>query len=196
MGSMLVQYGMGESNQLEMMRNFPSSLVPCDILVQYWFYKVWESRTNLNWWETPPLALFPLLYTGSTLVQLGLRESNQLELMRIFPNPYSLLYTGSIQVQQGMEESNQLFNQYITEELWQWGSFMSVQGGSILPNLSSQNLYFTDRTRLVGKFLIISSLFDFSVPYRTNIEPVYHRRNKASREESHQFKLVWLSQTS
>ena len=168
MGSMLVQYGMGESNQLEMMRNFPSSLVPCDILVQYWFYKVWESRTNLNWWETHPLALFPLLYTGSTLVQLGLRESNQLELMRIFPNPYSLLYTGSIQVQQGMEESNQLFNQYITEELWQWGSFMSVQGGSILPNLSSQNLYFTDRTRLVGKFLIISSWFDSPKPHSEN----------------------------
>ena len=60
-GSLLVQCGFGESNQIELMRFFPTSPCSlCDILVQYWYNKIRESRTNLNWWESSPLALFPL----------------------------------------------------------------------------------------------------------------------------------------
>ena len=95
--SMMVQTGSVGLNHLELMWNFPISLVLsvkyqfyddsnrfgrieppwtdvklphypcslCDILVQYWFDKVRESRTNSNCCETCPQALFLLWYTAS-----------------------------------------------------------------------------------------------------------------------------------
>ena len=54
----------------------------------------------------------------------------------------------------------------------------------------------TEGTRLVGMLLISSSWFDSPVFYCTSIEPVYHRGNKASGEESHQFDLVRFSKTT
>ena len=79
-----------------------------------------------------------------------------------------------------------------------WFNTGTVRYGRIEPTRTDEkrlNWYFTE-TRIVGKLLISSSVFIYPVHYRTCTEPVYHRGNEASGEESHQFQLVQLSQTS